>query len=195
MILTKVKLASIALASVALASIGAAVLAQQGSQQKPDAGLRAPTPEATAQKGDAAAFADLQRRVRELEQRLGSPVQERIRRGGTRAPGKLESAPDEASETKTRIWDVLTMNGFVGQYDLVEVTPKEMVLSLNYTFQGDAPSQQEMSEALALIGGGPDEAMAPEEIVRALLNSTKFVSSPLAEKIFKTSSDLRRGKQ
>jgi len=195
MILTKVKLASLVLCSVVLTSVGAVVLANQAAESKPAAAPAASQAETVVQKGDATAVADLQRRVRELEQRLGSPVRERIRRGGTRAPGKLESVPDEASETKTRIWDVLTMNGFIGQYDLVEVTPREMILSLSDTFQGDWPSPQQMAEVLALIGGGPDEVMAPEEIVRTLLNSTKFTSSPLAEKIFKTSSDLRRGKQ
>jgi RNA polymerase sigma factor (sigma-70 family) len=194
MIASKVKLAALVVGTVALASVGAVVLANQGAESKP-AGPVASPPGTTVQAGETAKVADLERRVHQLEQKLGNTTRERVRRGGLLVPGLVSfgAIPDDARDVKTHIWDVLTVNEFVGHYNLAEVTPKEMVLAICYEFQGE-PSREELASFLAILGDEPDRLTTPEEIVRTLLNSASFRSSPLASKILACSRTQRRGK-
>ncbi|APW60235.1 RNA polymerase sigma factor [Paludisphaera borealis] len=204
MMLTKLKLASAALASIAVVTAGVTVLAQQGPnhaqevvQEKSQApkksldgagSVATSPPGGAADRGAAATPEDQERRIRDLEQKLSRLLNDRVRVGGARNPGERMLEPGELEEEdgkKAHIWDVLTIGGYVGQFDLAEVTPKEMVLRLFRGYYGIMPSAQELSKLLEIVGSRPDQLMAPEEIVRRLINSPYFRSTLLVEAILR----------
>jgi hypothetical protein len=141
----------------------------------------------------------LERRLKALEERLAGMRPEPARIGAARKPGEPYAELTERIEGEGRkayVWDVLVIGGFVGQYDLADVTPREMVLGLYHTYYGIPPKPEDVEWMVEKLGRDRDRLAAPERIVRKLLDDAEFLSTPLVEAILRNPRTRRAlGKQ
>jgi hypothetical protein len=136
----------------------------------------------------APAASDQERRLKAVEEKLDRLLAERDRPRDV--PGGGPSRPEVVSPVEmAAVWQRLQRDGLIGRFDAEPVTPDHFYTMLYQRYLSRRPSSAEMTPLLASYGPGSDRVtLAPEAVVRRMLDIEAFWSSPLAAALLRGAS-------